>query len=275
MASVGILHPGQMGIVLAASAKLSGNRVYWASEGRSVVSIKRAQDAGLEDAVTLRALCQRVEILLSVCPPEFAEILAKQVLDAGFRGTYVDANAISPERVKKIALSMTAAGVDFVDGGIIGLASLEDGETWLHVSGGGAARIAECFAGGPVTVDVMEGEVGRASALKMCYAGYNKGSIALAGAVAAAAHRLGVYDALTKQWDRKGPGTKSLEGKLLRAAPKAWRWVGEMHEISDTLQSAGVPEGFHRAAAEVYERLRAMKDEDRPSFEEVIRRLTE
>ena len=271
--SIGILHPGQMGIVLAASAQLAGHRVLWRSQGRSAASRKRAEQAGLTDARTLAAVCGQADVLLSVCPPEFAEELADQVLATGFRGAFVDANAISPDRVLRIGARMAAAGVDFVDGGIIGLPSMEAGETWLHISGPAAARVADYFAGGPVTVDVLGEQIGRASALKMCYAAFNKGSIALAGAVAAAAHHLDVYPDLVKQWDRNGPGSNRLQAQLLRAAPKAWRWVGEMHEIAHTLSLAGVPGEFHAAAAEIYERLREMKDSDQPAFEEIIRRL--
>jgi hypothetical protein len=36
------------------------------------------------------------------------------------------------------------------------------------------------------------------------------------------------------------------------ADAKGWRWVGEMEEIADTFAAAGQPDGFHRAAAQVY-----------------------
>ena len=35
MSKIGILHPGEMGISVAASAINSGHPVYWASQGRS------------------------------------------------------------------------------------------------------------------------------------------------------------------------------------------------------------------------------------------------
>jgi hypothetical protein len=35
---------------------------------------------------------------------------------------------------------------------------------------------------------------------------------------------------------------------------KGWRWVGEMEEIAHTMADAGLPDGFHQAAAEVYRR---------------------
>ena len=36
------------------------------------------------------------------------------------------------------------------------------------------------------------------------------------------------------------------------AETKGWRWIGEMEEIGDTFAAAGQPDGFHRAAAQVY-----------------------
>ena len=41
---------------------------------------------------------------------------------------------------------------------------------------------------------------------------------------------------------------------------KAWRWVAEMEEIAATFEAAGLPGGFHHAAAEIYGRLAAFKD---------------
>src|SRR5579862_4014395 len=100
---IGILHPGQMGIVVASSAQNSGNEVFWASEKRSADSRERAAQAGLCDAGTLAKLCELCPIIISVCPPEFAEEIAGQAAATPFRGTYVDANAISPDRARRIA----------------------------------------------------------------------------------------------------------------------------------------------------------------------------
>jgi 3-hydroxyisobutyrate dehydrogenase-like beta-hydroxyacid dehydrogenase len=270
--NVGILHPGKMGIVVAISAKHSGHEVLWASEGRSPASRKRAADAGLTDAGSLEELFQKSAVAVSVCPPEFADAVADQALHCGFRGTFVDANAISPERVKAMARRLEQKGVDFVDGGIIGMPSLTPAFTWLHLSGGSAARVAECFAKGPMATEVLGDEIGRASALKMCFAAYTKGSTALACAVAGAAQEYGVFEDLARAWERKGPGMKKVEADILLSAPKAWRFIAEMHEIAATLEGAGLPPGFHRAAAELYERLRDLKDSD-PTFEEVLARL--
>jgi 3-hydroxyisobutyrate dehydrogenase-like beta-hydroxyacid dehydrogenase len=271
---IGFLHPGKMGIVLAISAKNSGNQVYWASGGRSAASRRRAEDAGLNDAGSLAELCRKCDVVVSICPPEFADEMADRVMAAGFRGTFLDANAISVERARKMARRMQARGVDFIDGGIIGMPSLSPGVTWLHLSGPSASRVADCFAAGPLATDVMGDEAGRASALKMCFSAYSKGSTALACAVITAAENLGVLPDLQRQWDRKGPGAAKLEADIRVAAPKAWRFVAEMHELAATLESAGLPPGFHKAAAEIYQRLRHLKDQEDAGFDRILAHLT-
>ena len=120
---IGILHPGEMGSAVAATVRNSGYEVCWVSEGRSHRSRARAESAGFTDLGTLAHLCETCPVILSVCPPEFAADLADQVLAHGFRGTYLDANAISPAHKKEIAARMQAGGVRFVDGGIVGIAA--------------------------------------------------------------------------------------------------------------------------------------------------------
>jgi 3-hydroxyisobutyrate dehydrogenase-like beta-hydroxyacid dehydrogenase len=270
---VGILHPGEMGSVVAATVRNSGHEVCWVSEGRSHRTRARAESAGLTDAGTLPHLCEICPVIVSVCPPEFAARLATQVVARGFRGTYLDANAISPTHKQEIAARMQANGIRFIDGGIIGLPPKARGQTWLYLSGEHADTIACCFEAGPLEVEVIGTEIGKASALKMCFAAQSKGSIALLIAVMGAADRLGVLEDLRRQWTRQGPALEKSEGHVIRSAPKAWRWVPEMHEIAATFEAAGMPPGFHQAAAEIYEMLREFKDADPASIEEVLTRL--
>ncbi len=270
---VGILHPGEMGSAVAATVRNSGHEVCWVSEGRSHRSRARAESAGLTDAGTLAHLCETCPVILSVCPPEFAADLAAQVLSHGFRGTYLDANAISPAHKQQIAARMRASGVRFVDGGIIGLPPKDRGQSWLYLSGEHAETIAGCFKAGPMETEIIGTEVGKASALKMCYAGQNKGSIALLIAVMGAADRMGVLDELRREWARPGRAAQRSDSHVLRAAPKAWRWGPEMHEISATFEAAGMPPEFHQAAAKIYDLLRDFKNADPASIEEVLKKL--
>jgi 3-hydroxyisobutyrate dehydrogenase-like beta-hydroxyacid dehydrogenase len=172
----------------------------------------------------------------------------------------VDANAISPARAVRIGERLAASGAAFVDGGIIGGPAWQRGTTWLCLSGAAATRVAACFEGGPLEIEVLDGPVGRASALKMCYAAYTKGTTALLGAIMGAAENLGVREPLYGHWARNGASfIPQSEKRVTEAALKAWRWVGEMEEISATLEQAGMPEGFHLAAAEFYRHLSGFK----------------
>jgi 3-hydroxyisobutyrate dehydrogenase-like beta-hydroxyacid dehydrogenase len=186
--------------------------------------------------------------------------VADAVLAAGgFKGLYLDANAISPQRAVGIGEKLESAGIRFVDGGIIGGPAWEPG-TVLYISGAEAHRIADCFRDSPLQVSLLGREIGRASALKMCYAAYSKGTSALLAAILALADASGVRDDLYGQWDRDGildPG--ETEKRVRRVTAKAWRFAGEMDEIADTFEAAGLPGGFHRAAGEVYRRMEAFK----------------
>ena len=95
--TVGLLHPGQMGASVGACAREGGARVLWVSEGRSDQTRARAEKAGLEDVPWLNALVNQSDTVICVCPPHAAAEVAQAVAGLGYRGLYVDANAISPE----------------------------------------------------------------------------------------------------------------------------------------------------------------------------------
>jgi 3-hydroxyisobutyrate dehydrogenase-like beta-hydroxyacid dehydrogenase len=276
---VGILHPGQMGSAVAATIQSGGNEVLWASEGRSRPTRERASELGLLDVSTLTRLCEACSAIVSVCPPEFADDVADQVISSSFRGLYVDANAISPERVRHMDRRMRGSGIAFVDGSIIGLATRSPGSTWIYFSGENAAEAASCFGPGPLQAEVIEGDIGggigKASALKMCFAAYSKGTGALLCAVLAAAEQLGVRDHLERQWTRPSDGSPlDASRTIARVASKAWRFAPEMREIASTFESAGITPDFHRAAAGIYSSLAAFKDSGKTDLREILRALT-
>ncbi len=253
---IGILHPGAMGISVAASAASGGNTVHWISEGRSAETRARAEKYNLRDDVTLAQLCARCEIILAICPPHAAQEVAQHVIAENFRGLYCDANAISPQRAVAIGDAMREANIDFVDGSIIGGPAWKSGETYLELSGPRANEIAALFNAGLLETNVIGDEIGNASALKMCYSAYTKGTTALLAAILAAAEKYNVRDELYEEWRRDEPDmVEATEQRVLRSTLKAWRFAGEMEEIADTFQAANLPPGFHRAAAEMYRRI--------------------
>ena len=273
---IGILHPGNMGIFVAASAQNSGCEVYWVSKGRSDQTRERAERFNLRDAGTLSQLCETCSILISVCPPHAAEDVADQVLACGYTGLYVDANAISPQRAMRIGERMVTASVAFVDGGIVGGPSWQSGDTWLYLAGEQADLVAGCFSAGPLNAGIVGEAIGKASALKMCYAAWTKGSTALLSAILATADAFDVWENLRVQWDRDWPDfSERAVNRARRVTAKAWRFAGEMEEISSTFEAAGAPGEFHAGAAILYRRLAHLKDApETPSLEEVLESIT-
>jgi 3-hydroxyisobutyrate dehydrogenase-like beta-hydroxyacid dehydrogenase len=245
MSVVGVLHPGAMGSAVGAALRALGHEVLWASEGRSAASARRAEDAGMRDVGSIDALLANCEVVLSICPPHAALDVASRA--AGFDGVYVDANAVAPQTARAIAVPRP------VDGGIIGPPPVRGGTTRLYLSGSEAGAVAALFSGGSLEAIVLDGDVGAASALKMAYAAWTKGTAALLLAIRETASAHGVDDALLAEWERSQPGLADRSQRAAEAAAdKGWRWVGEMREIAATFGDAGLPEGFHLAAAEVF-----------------------
>ena len=245
--AIGLLHPGEMGAALGVVLRGAGHDVVWASAGRSDVTARRAAD--FADAVTVAELARRCDTILSVCPPHAALDVAREV--AGFGGVFVDANAVSPSTTRSVCEIVEAGGATFVDGGIVG----GPDDVRLYLSGGEAPRAASLFEGTRVATFVLSDRIGDASAMKMVYAAWTKGAAALLLAVRGAARASGLEDALVAAWDDTIPGLTAQSAHAARsAAAKGWRWEFELEEIAATFADAGLPDGFHRAAAEMFRR---------------------
>ncbi len=275
--NIGVLHPGMMGICVAATVQKSGHKVFWASEGRSPQSRQRAEKFNLSDAGSLADLCETCSVIISVCPPHAAEAMAQQVLTHSFQGIYLDANAISTQRTIRIGQSMNRVGVNFVDGGIIGAPAWERGKTWLYLSGEKAPETALFFSQGPMETSILGNDIGKASALKMCYAAYSKGTTALLCGILATAEVLGVRGELETQWSRDWIDFgEQAEERVRKVTAKAWRFAGEMTEIAATFREAGLPGEFHAAAEMIYQRLAIFKNAPAtPALEEVLEKLVQ
>lgn len=272
MTSVGFLHPGSMGVTLAANA--AADRL-WVGAGRSPATTERAATADLEDTGSLTELCRRSDVVVSICPPAAAVEVAEAVAATGFDGRYVDANAIAPATSIHIG---ELFGDRYVDGGVIGPPALRRGTTRLYLAGPAAAEVAFLWDGSALEALVVADrwEQAAASALKMAYAGWTKGSSALLIAINALAEEAGVAEALHAEWERSQPGLLERSGRTAAGTgPKAWRWVGEMEEIAATMTAAGLPAEFHLGASELYRRMAVFKGHSGPSLDEVVATILE
>jgi 3-hydroxyisobutyrate dehydrogenase-like beta-hydroxyacid dehydrogenase len=257
---VGVLHPGAMGAAIGSALRPRAGAVVWAAAGRSQATSKRAELADLVGVPDIAALARRSDVVISVCPPHAARAVADEVAAAldgppggARRPIYVDVNAVSPATVRAIADRFGAERV--VDGAIIGPPAWERGHTVLWLSGAAARDVAALFAGSPFDARVLGPELGAASALKACFALQSKALPAIWLELAAAARGYGVEDELRGELERHGVDLAAALRRAAGGAEKAWRWAGEMDEAADTVAAAGLPDGFSRAAAEIYRRL--------------------
>ena len=178
--------------------------------------------------------------------------MAALIAPSNKKPIYVDCNAVSPPTKVEIGEVIAKAGSPFVDGGIIGLPPKE-GYTpvpaCLRPRRRRGSRALNEFG---IKVNVIEGPVGAASALKMSYAGITKGVTAV-----------GVHDDAGRDARRRrrqaarraGAQPSGVPAELPARRPgmfdKAYRFVGEMEEISDFV-------GEDAAAQEMYRGVRRL-----------------
>jgi 3-hydroxyisobutyrate dehydrogenase-like beta-hydroxyacid dehydrogenase len=96
---------------------------------------------------------------------------------------------------------------------------------------------------------VLDGQVGTASALKMCTGSVYKGVNALITQAMRTADSFGVLDAALADLERNGLRD---DAGVARSATKAHRFVDEMREVAATQHAAGLPQNLFDAVADVY-----------------------
>lgn len=255
MSTVAVVATGEMGAGLAAGLRGGGGRVVTSLEGRSAATRRRAAEAGAED-VPLAEAVAKADVFVSVLPPARAVELAATVAGA-LRSRpspllYLDANAIAPATALRVRELVEAAGARFVDGGIIGVPP----SPLVYVSGPAAPDAIDLLPG--VRLRDLGPEPVRASALKMCYAAFTKGTTALATELLVAARRLGVATELAAELESSAPDLRAIAGRSVPRMPaKAYRWIGEMEEIAATFEAVGLTPRTLLGASDVYRAVEA------------------
>ncbi|MEV6505815.1 DUF1932 domain-containing protein [Streptomyces sp. NPDC051642] len=270
-----LLHPGAMGAKVGGEATRTGTRVLYVPAGRSPASLQRAREAGLEAAESLESALAASDFVLSVCPPHAAEDVAREVLTHPFRGVYVEANAISPDRTRRIAAACAERGVPMLDASIVGGPPGPGSAPRLYLSGDGeqVARVAGSFKDTQVVARPLNASLGAASALKMAYASYQKSARVLAAVSHALAAHHGVAAELAREASSFTSNILAETDQLPSVAARAWRWAPELEEIAATLRTAGLPADMAEGAAAVLGRWADDKDDYALPLEEVLAHL--
>jgi 3-hydroxyisobutyrate dehydrogenase-like beta-hydroxyacid dehydrogenase len=254
--TVGILSPGDMGHSVGNVLHENGLRVITCLEGRSDRTRRLATEAGIDAVPTYADLVQGADLLLSILvpaqAPNAAERVAGALAETGAELAYADCNAIAPQTAQAIGERLAEAGATFIDASIIGGPPRRESRPRMYVSGPDTAAMEALNAYGLNVIPIGE-EVGLASAIKMCYAAWTKGSTALCTELLVAAKALGVFDALEQEF-RSSQSVMLVRMQSLPAVPvKSRRFVGEMLEIAKTFGAVGMTPKMLEGAAEVYQ----------------------
>jgi 3-hydroxyisobutyrate dehydrogenase-like beta-hydroxyacid dehydrogenase len=255
---IALIGAGEMGSAVGARLRERGARVVTLLRGRSAASAERVRAAGLEVVENERDLVGGAAFVLSIVPPgkalEVAQRLLATLTEAVVKPRYVECNAIAPHTAVAIGEALRPSGCDLIDAGIIGgpPAAGYDGPR-IYASGAAAAALEELGAFG-LSVRVLGGDVGMASALKMSYAGITKGLTGIGAGMMLDASRAGVASALRRELEESQPQVYAwLARQVPRMYPKAYRWIAEMREIASFSQDDPGTEAIYQGLARMYE----------------------
>jgi 3-hydroxyisobutyrate dehydrogenase-like beta-hydroxyacid dehydrogenase len=275
--TVAIIAQGTMGAGVGKRLHDSGAEVRTLLSGRSAESAERARGAGMKPASDERALLDGADFFLAILPPSEVENLAHRLAPTlsalSKKPIYIDCNAISPQTAARVAAIIEPTGAKFVDGGIIGGPPRPGYSPAIYASGAAAGETAVLRDWG-IDWRVIDGPVGAASGLKMSYAGITKGTTAIAAAMLLGAARFGCGEALIAELSKSQPEMlKRMRGSIPGMYDKAYRWVGEMEEISDFHGPNKPAADMYTAIARLYEDLSAAEAAPSPGPDNAIKTL--
>jgi 3-hydroxyisobutyrate dehydrogenase-like beta-hydroxyacid dehydrogenase len=236
---VGIMSIGEMGFHWAKLLKSHGVEVLTYDKDRGEVSRKRGENAGVKSLPSMAALVREAELIVSIVVPFAAKRVATKVAKAAMKAgrkdlLYLDANAISPMTADNIAKTLLPAGVNFVDGCIIGGASKMGKGTIVYVSGPDAARLRDLESFN-IPIKVLGSSTNQASAFKVVYAGLTKGLQGLFCELLMGARHFGLLDEIRAQYEDSFPGLlDKVSSSIVGLRIHAGRRAEEMDELKRT-----------------------------------------
>ena len=273
---IGLIGLGEMGAEIGRYLVMNDLEVISVYEGRSEISKKRASKYKIRDAGSIEQFCKISDLVISIIPPDKAVETAN--LYTSFKNKdgqiYCDLNAISTITAKKIKLLLDEKKIDYVDGAIMGGPPTENYSPRIYLSGKLSEKL-NFLNGKGIELMVLKGSDFKASATKMVYASITKGSKALVAGALIAAKKNNVYDELMEEL-KYSEEYFSLVAKnqVPSIKHKAYRWVGEMNEISLTYKESGLTGGFHSEAENVYELIKNLP-EGKLEIDEIINQITD
>tara|TARA_B100000575_G_scaffold40827_1_gene28390 strand:+ start:1605 stop:2444 length:840 start_codon:yes stop_codon:yes gene_type:complete len=273
---IGLIGLGEMGSKIGKYISKNGFEVISVYHGRSKISKDRALEYGIKDAGSIDNFSKTADLVISIIPPDKAlETADKYTINGTKDGQiYCDLNAISTMTAKKLKKILDDRNVDYVDGSIMGGPPNEDYSPRTYLSGKLAKKIS-ILDGKGMNLVILEGSDFQASATKMVYAAITKGSKALVAGALIVAKKNNVYHELLNELEYSDKFFHDVATNLVPSIKhKAYRWVGEMNEISLTFKDSGLTGGFHSESEAIYNLIKDLPDGKLP-IDEIIGKITD
>tara|TARA_Y100000817_G_C16770592_1_gene505896 strand:- start:125 stop:961 length:837 start_codon:yes stop_codon:yes gene_type:complete len=273
---IGLIGLGEMGSEIGRYLVMNDLEVISVYEGRSEISKQKALKYKIRDAGSIEQFCKISDLVISIIPPDKAIETAN--LYTSYKNKdgqiYCDLNAISTMTAKKIKLFLDEKKIDYVDGAILGGPPNENYSPRIYLSGKLSEKL-NFLNGKGMELIVLKGSDFKASATKMVYASITKGSKALVAGALITAKKNNVYDELMDEL-KYSEEYFSLVAKnqLPSIKHKAYRWIGEMNEISLTYKESGLTGGFHSEAEKIYELIKNLPN-GKLEVDEIINQIAD
>ena len=287
ISTVAILSPGDMGHAVGQRLRENELDVITCLAGRSERTRALAGKAGIRDVDSMEQLVEQSDLVMSMTVSAAVPSLCQEVADAirstGSDTLFAECNAIAPQLTRELEPVITDAGGRFVDVSIIG-GPPRPGYSPHFYTSGEQAREFEQLGDYGLTVMRLDGDVGQASGIKMCYAAMTKGTSALYSQLLMAAELMGLTEPLLAEFQSgQSAVLQRMERNLPTVPPRSRRWVSEMEEIRDTFAHLGMTHHLFEGVAEMYRLIGASplgeefpetRDRER-TFTETISRLAQ
>jgi 3-hydroxyisobutyrate dehydrogenase-like beta-hydroxyacid dehydrogenase len=287
ISTVAILSPGDMGHAVGQRLRENELDVITCLADRSDRTRSLADKAGIRDVPTMEELVEQSDLIMSMTVSEAVPGLCRQIADSlmatGAETLFAECNAIAPQLVRDMQPIITNAGGRLVDVSIIGGPPRPGYSLHFYVSGEQASQLEQLNNFG-LTVLKLDGAVGQASGIKMCYAAMTKGSWALYTELLMAGELMGLTEPLLAELQSGQEAVlQRMERTIPTVPPRSRRWVSEMEEIRDTFAHLGMTPDLFEGVAAMYrfigstplgEELPESRDRGR-TFTETIRQLAQ
>ena len=250
MLSVGFIGFGEAGFTIGKGLRSGGLEHLFAydiatgSPDRGPLIRQRAGTARATLVSTSEELARSADVLVSTVTCSAALDAARQTAPwLGASHVYADLNSVSPALKRDVAAVIHDAGAGFVEAAVMAPVQPYGQRVPMLVGGPAAQRFVELMAPFGMQLEVLNGPIGKAAAVKMCRSIVVKGVEALLAECVLAATAYEADDRVFASLQETWPGIdwkKLADYTMGRLVVHGERRAREMEEVAETLKAIGV-----------------------------------